>query len=81
MAEGGALLRRYTAYTRIEGSNPSLSAKLKRTPCGSVLIWRSAEDEKPRGSTSEHRSRRTRAPSGDGGPEQSEGFGCSKTES
>ena len=28
MAEGGALLRRYTGKTRIEGSNPSLSAKL-----------------------------------------------------
>ena len=26
MAEGGALLRRYTGKTRIEGSNPSLSA-------------------------------------------------------
>ena len=26
MAEGGALLRRYTVYRRIEGSNPSLSA-------------------------------------------------------
>ena len=32
VAEGGALLRRYTAYTRIEGSNPSLSAKQKRDP-------------------------------------------------
>ena len=29
MAEGGALLRRYTAYTRIEGSNPSLSAIIR----------------------------------------------------
>ena len=28
MAEGGALLRRYTGKTRIEGSNPSLSATL-----------------------------------------------------
>ena len=27
MAEGGALLRRYTGKTRIEGSNPSLSAR------------------------------------------------------
>jgi hypothetical protein len=26
VAEGGALLRRYTGKTRIEGSNPSLSA-------------------------------------------------------
>ena len=32
MAEGGALLRRYTAYTRIEGSNPSLSAKIRGNP-------------------------------------------------
>jgi hypothetical protein len=28
VAEGGALLRRYTGKTRIEGSNPSLSATL-----------------------------------------------------
>jgi hypothetical protein len=27
VAEGGALLRRYTGKTRIEGSNPSHSAK------------------------------------------------------
>ena len=30
MAEGGALLRRYTGKTRIEGSNPSLSARSVR---------------------------------------------------
>jgi hypothetical protein len=30
VAEGAPLLREYTAYTRIEGSNPSLSAIIKR---------------------------------------------------
>jgi hypothetical protein len=29
VAEGAPLLREYTAYTRIEGSNPSLSAIIK----------------------------------------------------
>ena len=34
MAEGGALLRRYTGKTRIEGSNPSLSANyIRLRPC------------------------------------------------
>ena len=32
MVEGGALLMRYTAYTRIEGSNPSLSASSLNSP-------------------------------------------------
>jgi hypothetical protein len=30
VAEGAPLLREYTAYTRIEGSNPSLSAIIKK---------------------------------------------------
>ena len=38
MAEGGALLRRYTAYTRIEGSNPSLSASQEKDPYGSFFL-------------------------------------------
>ena len=34
MAEGGALLRRYTGKTRIEGSNPSHSANYPTCPFG-----------------------------------------------
>jgi hypothetical protein len=69
VAEGGALLRRYTAYTRIEGSNPSLSASPRKGPPEGpfFLGWRRERVETPRGSTSEHCSRRTLPRSG-GGP-------------
>src|SRR5215467_13009141 len=33
VAEGGGLLNRYTLQRRIEGSNPSVSAKIRKTKC------------------------------------------------
>jgi hypothetical protein len=42
VAEGGALLRRYTGKTRIEGSNPSLSANQSSA---NRLILRTTENE------------------------------------
>src|SRR5262249_38178576 len=33
VAEGGGLLNRYTLQRRIEGSNPSVSAKIRKTRC------------------------------------------------
>lgn len=32
MAEGTSLLRKHTAYTRIVGSNPTVSAKIVKKP-------------------------------------------------
>ncbi len=48
VAEGAPLLREYGYKTPIEGSNPSLSAKLLSPPsAGSIIWWTERSDENP----------------------------------